>query len=531
MQSHESPLANRNQIVAYLLLLFVIALISIYFAITSIVNTERFERANFTARIRALMEAARLEIQVDISKAYEATSYLKDSTAVKGWFLGEENRLYRKIAQDELTKLMIEREFDQAFAARVDTGQFFIGSQEIDILSRDDSDDSWFFDALTMDNPITINVDYNRELDRTMLWVNAQVTDKGKVIGITGIGLDLDDILIRLKNLTPGEGGMILIADELGRIQLAYPTAMYNKNLGFVLNNPGMINMNEENSNNADFSKSDYIYLVSPIRNTDLMMIVMARVSDFLAPVLGRNRILSLLSIFLIIVLIPLFLLIILRLRKIIIQQSKSQEVTIYSMSMLAELKDQETGAHILRTKKYCRILAEELSRLPKYKNYLTSSYIDDLERSAPLHDIGKVGIPDSILLKPGKLNHEEFEVIKTHTTMGAEVLENAMKQLNYEAYFKIGIQLVRYHHEKWDGSGYPEGLEGEEIPLSARIMAIADVYDALRSSRPYKEAFSHERAVDIITQGAGNHFEPELIRLFLKHSEDFRSISLQYAD
>lgn len=204
----------------------------------------------------------------------------------------------------------------------------------------------------------------------------------------------------------------------------------------------------------------------------------------------------------------------------------KSQKLTLYSMSLLAELRDNETGSHILRTKEYCRLVAVKLSKEKKYKKYLTENYILDMERSAPLHDIGKVGIPDSILLKPGKLSREEFEVIKGHPEMGAVVLEKAAEALEFQSFFEIGIQIVLYHHENWDGSGYPKGLSGEDIPLSARIMTLADVYDALTTVRPYKKAYTHEKAKEIILSESGKKFDPDIVKVFIKIEEDFKKIA-----
>jgi len=165
-------------------------------------------------------------------------------------------------------------------------------------------------------------------------------------------------------------------------------------------------------------------------------------------------------------------------------QLIKTQSVTTFTLAYQAELRDQETGKHLERTSIYVEVLAKELSRLPEYKTYITDSYISDLIKAAPLHDIGKVGIPDAILQKPGKLNDTEFKIIQKHCEYGSKVLEVADKKLGFYSFLKIAIQIVRSHHEKWNGKGYPHCLKGEEIPLSARIMAIADVYDALRTKR-----------------------------------------------
>jgi len=211
---------------------------------------------------------------------------------------------------------------------------------------------------------------------------------------------------------------------------------------------------------------------------------------------------------------------------KIFKRLHKSQELTIHAMSLLAELRDDDTGAHIIRTREYCRLLAIELKKRPDYSKYLTKEYIEDLERSAPLHDIGKVGLPDSILLKPGKLTPEEFEIIKKHPKHGADVLLKVAESLDYKSYFDIGIQVVLHHHENWDGSGYPNSLKGEDIPLSARIMAIADVYDALRSKRTYKKSMSHEEARTIIISESGKKFDPLLIEAFINIEHQFKLVS-----
>jgi len=207
-------------------------------------------------------------------------------------------------------------------------------------------------------------------------------------------------------------------------------------------------------------------------------------------------------------------------------RSKESQNLTILSMSSLAELRDNDTGAHIVRTKKYCAILATQLHKSKRYKKYISRKYITDLEQAAPLHDIGKVGIPDNILLKPGKLTDVEFEVIKQHPSLGAKVLQDAISTVSFKSYFDIAIQLVKHHHENWDGTGYPEGLAGEAIPLSARIMAIADVYDALTTERVYKRAYSHGETIEIMKAEAGRKFDPILIENFLMMVDDFKEIS-----
>jgi len=211
---------------------------------------------------------------------------------------------------------------------------------------------------------------------------------------------------------------------------------------------------------------------------------------------------------------------------------SAMQDVTILAMSSMAETRDNETGNHILRTQRYVRCLAQKLQALPKYAPALTDAYIHLLYKSAPLHDIGKVGIPDSILLKPGKLTPEEFEIMKTHTTLGYQAIERAEKSMDMHLPFlQPAKEIALYHQEKWDGSGYPEGLVGEAIPLSARLMAIADVYDALISRRVYKGAMSHEEAMIILRQGRGTHFDPEVFDVFLEVEADFRRIAISLSD
>ena len=204
----------------------------------------------------------------------------------------------------------------------------------------------------------------------------------------------------------------------------------------------------------------------------------------------------------------------------------QTEGVTILALAYQAELRDLETGKHLERTAQYVRLLAEELSRLPKYRSYLTPVYIADLIKSAPLHDIGKVAIPDAILKKPGKLTPEEFEIIKTHCDYGTKVLILAEEKLSFRSFLKIAIQIVSSHHEKWNGTGYPKGLKGEAIPLSGRIMALADVYDALRSDRCYKKGVSHEEAVKIISQEKGSHFDPDIVDVFCSIKKKFEEIS-----
>ena len=201
-------------------------------------------------------------------------------------------------------------------------------------------------------------------------------------------------------------------------------------------------------------------------------------------------------------------------------------------MASLAETRDTDTGNHIRHTQFYVKALAQHLATHPKYAAQLTDSYIQMLFKSAPLHDIGKVGIPDRILLKPGKLEPEEFELMKTHTTLGWDAIEHAEKQLGTEVDFlSTAKEIALFHHEKWNGAGYPQGLAGDAIPLSARLMAVADVYDALISRRVYKEGMPHEQAMQIILEGRGSHFDPDVIDAFEAQHEEFRHIAGRFAD
>ncbi|SDG70519.1 MULTISPECIES: two-component system response regulator [unclassified Duganella] len=208
------------------------------------------------------------------------------------------------------------------------------------------------------------------------------------------------------------------------------------------------------------------------------------------------------------------------------------QDVTILSMASLAETRDNETGNHIRRTQYYVKALAEKLRHHPRFAATLTDGYINQLFKSAPLHDIGKVGIPDRILLKPGKFEPHEFEIMKTHTTLGRDAITHAEQSLGTSVPFLALAKEIAYgHQEKWDGSGYPEGVAGEAIPLSARLMAVADVYDALISRRVYKEGMPHDKAVSIIIEGKGAHFDPDMVDAFIELQEEFRSIAARFHD
>lgn len=208
------------------------------------------------------------------------------------------------------------------------------------------------------------------------------------------------------------------------------------------------------------------------------------------------------------------------------------QDVTIMAMTSLAETRDNETGNHIRRTQLYVKALAERLRNHPRFEAVLNERMIELLYKSAPLHDIGKIGIPDSILLKPGKLTVEEFEVMMTHTTLGRKAIEDAERRLGMRvAFLNVSKEIAYSHQEKWDGSGYPQGLAGDQIPVSARLMAVADVYDALINKRVYKAAFSHDQTCSTIVKGKGTHFDPDMVDAFVSIAEDFRSIALKYPD
>jgi response regulator RpfG family c-di-GMP phosphodiesterase len=208
-----------------------------------------------------------------------------------------------------------------------------------------------------------------------------------------------------------------------------------------------------------------------------------------------------------------------------------TRDVTIIALASLAETRDNETGAHLLRTREYVKALAENLRSHPGYLADLDDMAIELLYKSAPLHDIGKVGIPDSILLKPGKLDDEEFAIMKTHTTIGVEALREAAAHLEANNFLAVAQDLICCHHERWDGKGYPQGLKEISIPLAGRIMAVADVYDALICKRVYKEAFSHEKAKSIIVAGKGTHFDPNIVDAFLAMEQRFIEISMRFSD
>jgi len=210
-------------------------------------------------------------------------------------------------------------------------------------------------------------------------------------------------------------------------------------------------------------------------------------------------------------------------------QVEVTQHVTVFSLAKLSESRDAETGDHLERIRSYARALALDMSRQPKFDGTINEAFVRALYHSCPLHDIGKVGIPDRILLKPGKLTFEEFEIMKTHTLIGGDTLRAADQEAGQNSFLTMGRDIAYFHHEKFDGSGYPYGRSGQDIPLAARITALADVYDALSSKRPYKEPFSHEKSKAIILEGRGSHFDPEVVDAFLRIEPEFLDIRAEF--
>lgn len=209
--------------------------------------------------------------------------------------------------------------------------------------------------------------------------------------------------------------------------------------------------------------------------------------------------------------------------------QEASRSAAILGLARLAEHRDIGTGTHLRRIREYTKILANELAELPSFKESITPKFIEELYLSSVLHDIGKVGIPDDILLKTTTLSPMEFEIIKRHCEYGAEALREPEEKLAGKSFLTTGREIALYHHEKWDGSGYPKGLKGEEIPLSARIVALADVYDALTSKRSYRDPGSHDEAKNIIIQKSGSHFDPRVVNAFLSQESAFRKVRITF--
>lgn len=200
----------------------------------------------------------------------------------------------------------------------------------------------------------------------------------------------------------------------------------------------------------------------------------------------------------------------------------------LFSLSNLVESRDHETGGHLNRVQRYCRLLAEKLAENGLFSDIITPLFIENIFAVSPMHDIGKVAIPDAILKKPGKLTFEEFATMKSHAAIGAEIFEKILQEIPFPT-FELGYNLTHYHHERYDGSGYPTGIAGDNIPLEARIMALADVYDALLSKRCYKKAFSNEEVIRIIEEGKGTHFDPVLTETLLANIDEFSAIHLEF--
>lgn len=216
-------------------------------------------------------------------------------------------------------------------------------------------------------------------------------------------------------------------------------------------------------------------------------------------------------------------------LRRLSEATAKMQDGLIITMADMVERRDSDTGEHIQKTALYVKIIVEGLHRKGYYAGKITPKFMSDVVRSAPLHDIGKINIPDKILNKPGKLTPEEFEIMKTHAEAGKKIMEDAISTVQGENYLKEARNMAAYHHERWDGKGYPDGLHGEVIPLSARIMAVADVFDALTSPRVYKQAFPLEKALDIITEESGKQFDPKCVEVFLESLPEVKVILRKY--
>lgn len=209
-----------------------------------------------------------------------------------------------------------------------------------------------------------------------------------------------------------------------------------------------------------------------------------------------------------------------------------SQDLTIVALGSIAETRDNETGNHIHRTSAYVEVMARQLATQASWQNAMSAGEWEMIWKSAPLHDIGKVGIPDHILLKAGKLTAEEFEVMKRHPVLGRDAIRAAEIRVKSDGSFlRVASEIAYGHHERWDGTGYPQGICGTDIPISARLMALADVYDAIISKRIYKPAMSHGTAVEIIREGRGSHFDPEVLDVFLGLKDEFHAIALRFSD
>ncbi len=219
------------------------------------------------------------------------------------------------------------------------------------------------------------------------------------------------------------------------------------------------------------------------------------------------------------------------RVRKQVQQITVAQQATIFALAKLAASRNLETGEHLQRICEYSKVISEKLRLLPKYTSVIDEDFIRNIYAASPLHDIGKVGIPDKILLKIDKLTKEEFAIMKTHTIIGGKTLREVDQQNPGNDFVHVGIESAESHHEWWDGNGYPYGLAGENIPLAGRILALGDVYDATISKRVYKEAFSHSESREIILNGSGKNFDPDIVDAFISSEDEFIAISKRYVD
>lgn len=207
----------------------------------------------------------------------------------------------------------------------------------------------------------------------------------------------------------------------------------------------------------------------------------------------------------------------------------ETRDVAIFALAKLAESRDADTGAHVERVQHYCRALAQQLATSEKFQKVIDGEFIRLIFQTSPLHDIGKVGIPDAVLLKPGRLDPQEFETMKTHASIGADTLNAALQRFPGVSFLEMARDITWTHHERFDGTGYPRGLKGLDIPLCGRIIALADVYDALTSKRVYKKAFTHEAAKSIICEGSGTHFDPDVVAAFMNREEQFLQIRRRF--
>jgi response regulator RpfG family c-di-GMP phosphodiesterase len=208
-------------------------------------------------------------------------------------------------------------------------------------------------------------------------------------------------------------------------------------------------------------------------------------------------------------------------------QIRQTQSATIIGFARLTEYRDQDSGKHLKRIREYTRVLALSIREKPEYDGYITDRYVEDLSLACVLHDVGKLNVDRNILFKPGKLTEEEFEVVKQHVVFGGKALRELDEEINEQSFVTMAKEIAYYHHERWDGKGYPEGRRGQAIPLSARIVAVADVYDTLTSTRPYKEALTHQEAFELIRAERGTHFDPDVVDAFIDRADVFRRIKM----